>query len=47
MVLRRFFDKEEFTDEFLQQELELTEIMLPPPEAREIRELYRASRGGL
>ena len=44
LVLRRFFDKEEFTDEFLQQELELTEIMLPPPEAREIRELYRASR---
>ena len=44
LVLRRFFDKEEFTDEFLQQELELTEIMLPPSEAREIRELYRASR---
>ena len=41
LVLKKFFQKEEFTDEFLNQELELTTISLPQIKAEEIRELYR------
>lgn len=38
-VLKQFFKKEEFSDEFLKEELELTGILLPEPKAEEIREL--------
>ena len=39
-VIRRFFEHEVFTDEYLAEELELTEIMLPPPQAKELKELF-------
>ena len=41
LVLKKFFQKEEFTDEFLNQELDLTTIVLPEIKAEEIRELYK------
>lgn len=43
-AIKRFFQKESFTDEYLEQELELTNILLPDIQAKEIRELYRASK---
>jgi len=43
MVIKKFFEKEEFSDEFLKEELELTTITLPPIEAAEVLELYKAS----
>ncbi len=43
VVIRRFFEKEEFDDKFLEKELELTSIILPQIEAQEVRELYRQS----
>ena len=43
LIIRKFFEKEEFTEEFLAQELGLTTILLPDIQAAEIRELYRAS----
>ena len=39
-VIRRFFEHEVFTDEYLAEELELTEIMLPPLQAKELKELF-------
>lgn len=45
VVIRRFFEKEEFDDKFLEDELEMTSIVLPPIEAKEVRELYKASTG--
>lgn len=39
IVLKRFFEKQEFTDAFLKQELDLTSILLPEPQAEELREL--------
>lgn len=45
VVIRRFFEKEEFDDRFLEDELEMTSIVLPPIEAKEVRELYKASTG--
>ena len=39
-VIRRFFEHEIFTDEYLAEELELTEIMLPPLKAKELKELF-------
>ena len=38
-VLRKFFEHEIFTDDYLADELELTEIMLPPAQAKELKEL--------
>ena len=38
-VLRKFFEHEIFTDDYLAEELELTEIMLPPAQAKELKEL--------
>lgn len=38
-VIRNFLDKREFDTRFLEEELELTERYLPPPEYYEIREL--------
>ena len=39
IVIRSFLDKREFDTRFLEEELELTERYLPPPENHEIREL--------
>ena len=46
-VLYKFFSKEEFTDDYLKEELELTEVYLEPPEAEAIKRLMleRAPRG--
>ena len=44
LVLKRFFEKQEFTDEFLKQELDLTNILLPAPKASEIRLLYKTAK---
>ena len=44
LVLKKFFEKEEFTEEFMEQEMELTDILLPAVQAEEIRELYREAR---
>ena len=38
-VIRKFFEHEIFTDDYLAEELELTEIMLPPAQAKELKEL--------
>ena len=38
-AIKRFFDYENFTDEYFGEELFLTEIMFPPPEAKELQEL--------
>ena len=39
-AIRKFFEqREEFTDEYLSEELLLTELTLPPPEASELKEL--------
>ena len=39
-AIRKFFEqREEFTDEYLREELLLTELTLPPPEANELKEL--------
>ena len=48
-VLYKFFSKDEFTDDYLAEELELTEIYLEPPNAEAIRRLMfeRAPRGDL
>lgn len=43
LVMKKILKKEEFSDEFLDEELELTTIALPEIESKEIRELYRAS----
>ena len=46
-VLYKFLSKSEITDDYLQEEMELTEILLKPPEAEAIRTLLleRAPRG--
>ena len=41
-VMKKFLQKEEFDDAFLEQELELTTITLPTIETNEVRELYKA-----
>ena len=38
-VCKRFFDHEIFDDRYLAEEMELTQIMLPSPQAKEIEEL--------
>ena len=38
-TIKKFFDYETFTDEYLGEELFLTEIMFPPLEAQELKEL--------
>ena len=43
-TLKRFFRKEEFDDRFLEEELELTELLLPEPEAAEVRELMQLAK---
>ena len=44
-VIKRFFQKEEFGEKYLEQQLELTNIMLPELQAKELCELYRQSKG--
>lgn len=46
-VLYKFFSKEEFTDDYLDEEMELTQRYLEPPDAKTIRRmmLERAPRG--
>lgn len=40
VACKRFFDYEQaFDDRYLTEELQLTEIMLPPPEAKELQEI--------
>ena len=43
-VLKKFFEKEEFAEEYLKAQLDLTEIMLPEVTAKEVRTLYSAAR---
>ena len=38
-VLYKFFSKGEFTDDYLQEEMDLTEVYLKPPDAETIRAL--------
>ena len=46
-VLYKFFSKDEFTDDYLEEELELTQIYLEPPQREAIRKLMleRSPRG--
>lgn len=46
-ALHKFFSREEFTDEYLEEEMELTEILLQPPQAETIKALMceRSRRG--
>ena len=46
-VLEKFFNREEFTDDYLEEELELTRICLDPPQAEAIQRLMkeRSERG--
>ncbi len=39
-ALKQFFKKEEFSDDHLNEELELTSVLLPELQAEELRELY-------
>lgn len=40
IAIKKFFERQEdFTDEYLREELLLTELTLPPPEAKELKEL--------
>ena len=48
-VLYKFFSKGEFTDDYLQEEMDLTEVYLKPPDAEVIRALMleRTPRGSI
>ena len=48
-VLYKFFSRQEFTDDYLEEELELTQIFLDPPQREAVRRLMleRAPRGNL
>ena len=48
-VLYKFFSKGEFTDDYLQEEMDLTEVYLKPPDAEAIRALMleRTPRGSI
>ncbi len=39
IAIRRFFDHEQFSDEYLSEELKLTEVSFPSPEADEFKEI--------
>lgn len=39
IAIRRFFENEVFDDLYLSEELKLTEILFPPPEAKELMEI--------
>lgn len=38
-AIKKFFEAEKFEDKYLDEELLLTELLLPPPKARELKEL--------
>lgn len=38
-VIRRFFENEQFDDRYLSEELRMTEVLFPPPEAQELKEI--------
>ena len=42
-VLKKAVSREEFTNEFLQEELELTHKLLPEPQASELKEIYESA----
>lgn len=42
-LMKEFLDKTIFEDDFLEEELKLTEIMFPPAEAAELAQLYQAN----
>ena len=39
IAIRRFFENERFDDKYLTEELKLTELLYPPPEAKELKEI--------
>lgn len=39
IAIRRFFENEQFYDKYLTEELRLTELMFPPPEAKDLKEI--------
>lgn len=39
IAIRRFFEYEHFYDKYLTEELRLTELMFPPPEAKDLKEI--------
>ena len=43
-ILKKFFEKEEFTEDYLKAQLDLTEILLPEVTAKEVRMLYSTAR---
>ena len=43
-ILKKFFEKEEFTEDYLKAQLDLTEILLPEVTAKEVRTLYSSAR---
>ena len=45
-VLKKFINQEEFTDQDLRQEMQLTEILLNPPEAEELKRLLSGRANG-
>lgn len=44
-VLKKFIGREEFTNEYLDEQLELTEILLKPPEADELKKMQKSRAG--
>lgn len=41
IAIRRFFENEQFDDKYLSEELRLTQIMFPPPAAKELTEMRK------
>lgn len=41
IAIRRFFENEQFDDKYLSEELRLTQIFFPPPEANELMEMRK------
>ncbi len=41
IAIRRFFENEQFDDKYLSEELRLTQILFPPPEANELMEMRK------
>lgn len=41
IAVRRFFENEQFDDKYLSEELRLTQILFPPPEAKELAEMRK------
>lgn len=41
IAVRRFFENEQFDDKYMSEELRLTKILFPPPEAKELTEMRK------